>query len=214
MAGKARWFGIGKRLAPPRFVAFALILLVLLPVGVTHHGWAHGVMLAFDAAAGAFLVSLWPLLRDDPAAIRRHAAANDANRPALLVITGSVMLVILLAVGSEVGGRPDAAATALVIATLALAWIFSNSVYALHYAHLFYSGDATGKDNGGLDVPGSTEPDYPDFLYFAYTLGMTFQTSDVQVTSRTIRRVVLLHSLAAFVFNLGVVAFTVNVLGA
>ncbi|UVO51265.1 DUF1345 domain-containing protein [Sphingomonas sp. SUN019] len=214
MAQKARWFGIGKRLAPPRFVLFALLFLALLPIGVTHHGWAHGVMLSFDVAAAVFLASLWPLLKSDPDDIRHHAAANDANRTLLLGVTGIVTSVILVAVASELMGKPDPLAIALVIATLALAWLFSNSVYALHYAHLFYGDDdADGKDNGGLDVPGTEEPDYGDFLYFAYTLGMTFQTSDVQVTSRSIRRVALLHSLAAFVFNLGVVAFTVNVLG-
>ena len=62
-------------------------------------------------------------------------------------------------------------------------------------------------------MPGTDEPDYWDFVYFAFTLGMTFQTSDVSITDRRIRRVVLGHSLAAFVFNLGVLAFTINVLG-
>lgn len=214
MTDKARWFEIGKRLAPPRFVLFACLFLGLLPIGVTHHGWADGVMLSFDLAAAVFLASLWPLLSSRPADIRHHAAANDANRTLLLVVTGIVSGVILAAVASELMGKPDAGGIALVIATLALAWLFSNSVYALHYAHLFYGDDdSDGKDNAGLDVPGTDEPDYGDFLYFAYTLGMTFQTSDVQVTSRPIRRVALLHSLAALVFNLGVVAFTVNVLG-
>lgn len=214
MAGKARGFGIGKRLAPPRFVLFAILFLTLLPIGVTHHGWADGVMLSFDLAAAVFLALLWPLLRSSPDDIRHHAAANDANRTLLLAVTGVVTSVILVAVASELMGKPDAAAIALVIGTLALAWLFSNSVYALHYAHLFYGDDdSDGKDNAGLDVPGTDEPDYGDFLYFAYTLGMTFQTSDVQVTTRPIRRVALMHSLAAFVFNLGVIAFTVNVLG-
>jgi uncharacterized membrane protein len=98
-------------------------------------------------------------------------------------------------------------------ATLALSWLFSNTVYALHYAHLFYTDDASGKDSGGIDVPKCDEPDYWDFLYFSFTLGMTFQTSDVEITSAPVRRTTIGHSLAAFVFNIGVLAFTINVLG-
>jgi len=97
-----------------------------------------------------------------------------------------------------------------VVATLALAWLFSNSVYALHYAHLFYRSGS----KGGLEFKGEAVPDYGDFVYFAFTLGMTFQTSDVTITSRAMRRAVVLHCLAAFLFNLGVIAFTINVLGA
>ena len=111
------------------------------------------------------------------------------------------------------GGRNSAFSTVLIVATLALAWLFSNTVYALHYAHLFYLVDGSGKDGGGIDIPACTEPDYWDFLYFSFTLGMTFQTSDVEISSRTVRRVVLGQCLAAFVFNIGVLAFTINVLG-
>jgi uncharacterized membrane protein len=100
----------------------------------------------------------------------------------------------------------------LVIGTLALCWLFSNLVYALHYAHLYYRA-GRGGDAGGLTFPGTDEPDYGDFVYFAFCLGMTFQTSDVTITDGGTRRVVTLHCLAAFVFNLGVIAFTINVLG-
>ena len=104
--------------------------------------------------------------------------------------------------------------TLLVIATLSLAWTFANMVYALHYAHLYYSGKDGGKDQAGLDFPGDrAEPDYWDFVYFSFTLGVALQTSDVCITSTGIRRVVTLHSVAAFVFNLGILAFTINVLG-
>lgn len=83
-------------------------------------------------------------------------------------------------------------------------------LYALHYAHLFYG---QGNTDGGLSFPDTDTPDYLDFVYFAFTLGMTFQTSDVAINSRTIRRVVLAQSLAAFIFNIGILAFTINTLG-
>ncbi|RYD60406.1 MAG: DUF1345 domain-containing protein, partial [Sphingomonadales bacterium] len=102
--------------------------------------------------------------------------------------------------------------TVLIVGTLLLCWTFSNAIYTLHYAHLFYT-DCGGRDSGGLTFPDTPEPDYWDFVYFAFCLGMTFQTSDVEVTQGRLRRPVTLHCLAAFVFNLGVVAFTINVLG-
>ena len=193
---------------------FALVLAGALPVAIAWLGRGRGIMAAFDGAAVVFLLSLAPLLaHDEPARMRRTARDNDANRAVLLGFTALITVVILVAVAGELKGRNDTAAIVLVIATLALAWLFSNTVYALHYAHLFYLDDALGRDAAGLTFPGTDTPDYWDFLYFSFTLGMTFQTSDVEIGSGRIRRVVLGQSLAAFVFNLGVVAFTINVLG-
>jgi uncharacterized membrane protein len=109
-------------------------------------------------------------------------------------------------------GRPKPSIVPLIVGTLSLAWLFSNVVYALHYAHVFYSG-IDGKDARGIEFPKTDEPDYWDFLYFSTCLGMTFQVSDMNITSGRVRRVVMFHCLAAFVFNLGILAFTINVLG-
>ncbi|MCW2338934.1 putative membrane protein [Sphingobium sp. B2D3A] len=213
---------LGRRLAPIRFLAFAAILLVSLPLLHQVLGWRHAMMAGFDIAAGIFLLSVWPLLaRAGPDQMRQSAVRNDANRTLLLGITGAVSLVVLVAIFSELENRhdPGIEAMALVIATLALAWIFSNMVYALHYAHMFYvrsegdTDDEGSADARGFDFPGTKEPTYWDFVYFSFTLGMTFQTSDVAVTSTSVRRVATIHCLAAFVFNLGVLAFTINVLG-
>lgn len=201
---------LGKKIAPPRFLIFLVLLAVTSGVATRWLTPGEAAMAGFDVAALAFLLSLWPLFDSAPDDIRDQARANDANRILLLVVTGVVMIVILAAVAVELSGRPDKAAVALVIATLVLAWLFSNTVYALHYADLFYS--AKGGE-GGLKFPECDEPDYWDFCYFSYTLGMTFQTSDVDIASRDMRRVATGHTLAAFVFNLGVVAFTINVLG-
>ena len=85
-------------------------------------------------------------------------------------------------------------------------------VYALHYAHMFYlKGEAAGRMPAGSTFPSTKEPDYWDFIYFSFTLGMTFQTSDIDITSRAIRRVSIGQCLAAFVFNLGMLAFTINI---
>ena len=177
--------------------------------------WHEAVMAGFDIAALAFFAAAVPLLDADPAAMRAKAAANDANRELMLLLTGIVSLVVLVAVGVAVSqhGGPKATAVALLLGTLLIAWLFSNLIYAMHYAHIFYLRGTGGKDGGGLDFPGTKEPRYWDFLYFAFTLGMTFQTSDVSVTQTGMRRTVLFQCLAAFLFNLGILAFTINVLG-
>ena len=199
---------LGQRIAPARFVAFLLIFVAAFAIQFTAQEWPHALMISFDIAAAIFLISLAPLLREHgAAAMRQHATENDANRVMLLVLSTVVTAAILAAIGSEAQG--DHPPKLLIVATLALAWLFSNTVYALHYAHLYYVKGS----KGGLGFSGKEDPDYGDFLYFAYTLGMTFQTSDTEIQTRSLRRVVTVHSFAAFVFNIGVLAFTINVLG-
>ena len=198
----------------PRFLAFLVVLLLAAPVAsLLLHGRYLGIMAGFDVAALVFLMACISLLSTREAAgIRDHAIANDANKTLLLVITGIVMAVLFASIAAEtVDQRPEPLTKVLVIATLVLAWLFTNTIYAIHYAHLAYiKPDAR---NAGLEFPGTKQPVYWDFVYFAYTLGMTFQTSDVTIRDERIRRVVTVHCFAAFVFNIGVLAFTINVLG-
>jgi len=218
---------IGNMLAPPRFLIFMVMLITAIPLahaaldrwmtarlaGAALNGWALAAMAGFDVAAIVFLASCISLLGTREAqAIRQHAQQNDANRHVLLMITGVVIAILFIAIAAEaVGQNPQPLTKILIIATLALAWLFSNMVYALHYAHLAYIRPADGC--GGLDFPGTKEPVYWDFVYFAFTCGMAFATSDVEISDQQIRKVVTIHCLAAFAFNIGVLAFTINVLG-
>lgn len=211
---------IGKQLAPARFVLFLAVLGGLV-FAMTQFGWGDSwrdrLALAFDAATVLFLATLIPILRDDStASIRRHAAENDANRVLVLLITSLLTLMVMAAVQGELAGatQHDLAAIAKLVVTLLLIWLFANVVYAFHYAHAYYTAKpGTGSDMAGLTFPGTKTPGYGEFIYFACTLGMTFQTSDVQITAPAIRHVVLFHSFAAFLFNIGVIAFTINALG-
>lgn len=209
-----------KRIAPLRFLLFvALFLLVLAAHRAAWHeiDWRDGVATAFDVAALVFLLSLADLFRcADAAAMRVHSAENDANRVLVLVLTTLTAFTVLAAIGGELPGARagEPAAVAKLIATLVLIWVFANAVYALHYAHAYYLPHKSGAgDARGIAFPETETPGYSDFGYFAFTLGMTFQTSDVAITSSAIRRIVLLHSFAAFVFNIGVIAFAINVIG-
>lgn len=211
---------LGNRLAPPRFLAFVL----LLPAGFAFWrwidpaaAWPDALAMSFDFAAAVFLLSLLPLLRRfSPVEMRRHSDENDANRLVILIMSTVLAAVVMAAIAGELAAarNGDHGAMAKLLATLALAWTFANAVYSLHYAHAYYcgSGEEAGH-RGGIEFPGSHSPDYRDFAYFAFTLGMTFQTSDVQITAPGIRHLALLHSLVAFAFNIGVIAFTINALG-
>ncbi len=209
---------LGKNIAPPRFLLF----IILFALGVVTlwraqaMPFAHSALIAFDIAAGVFLLSMWPLLkRATLARMRQHAADNDANRVLVLIITLIVSGVVFGAVVIELmsGTNRSPGSLILVVATLLMCWLFANTVFAFHYAHLYYAADGKPGDRGGLDFPDTKHPDYWDFIYFAYTLGMTFQTSDVEISGQHMRRVATWHSLAAFIFNMGVLAFTINILG-
>jgi uncharacterized membrane protein len=176
--------------------------------------WYQAIMAGFNVAALGYAATLPPLFRLDAAGIREKAKPEDADRILLLALTAVTMITILTAVAADLtqGDAPDRLAVALVIVTLALAWCFSNMIYAIHYAHLFYDDSRGGGDRGGVEFPKTKTPDYWDFVYFSYTLGMTFQTSDVAITDGQWRKVVIFHSVAAFVFNIGVIAFSINIL--
>jgi uncharacterized membrane protein len=199
---------------PWRYALFLLVCLTMVPFALLSD-MQSGIMVGFDVAVLVFVATLSPFFGHDTAAMRDHARAGDTNRTGALVTTGIVMTVMLVVVASELRQKhePSGLLLGLIVATLVLGWLFSNLVYTFHYAYLFYRHGEGGGDHGGLDFPERPAPDYWDFAYFAFTLGMTFQTSDVAITSPTVRRVALFHCLAAFIFNLGVIAFTINIIG-
>jgi uncharacterized membrane protein len=96
--------------------------------------------------------------------------------------------------------------TVLTLLSVVLAWVLTHTVYTLRYAHLYYRGSR----NGGLEFPGAHPPADIDFAYFAFTIGICFQTSDVAISSSIIRRTVLLHALVAFVYNTTILALALN----
>jgi uncharacterized membrane protein len=209
----AKTRSIGNSVAPWRFIVFLAVLVIgAVPASIWLGSWSLGIIDSFDVAGILFLLLSWRVLTvTDPTEMERIALSHDANRTLLLIITGIVITVLLIAVGSEtVGHNHSTFAKALIIVTLIVAWLFGNTVYALHYAHMAYVTPEVGC--AGFRFPGTPQPVYWDFVYFAFTCGMAFATSDVEVTDQRIRKVVTFHCLAAFGFNIGVLAFTVNLL--
>jgi uncharacterized membrane protein len=174
-------------------------------------GWDIGVLTFLLLSAQLFVT-------ERPEQMPAAAEAQQEGEWTIFWITLAVVVVSFVAVGSEFsaikgmapGGR--AWEVVLVAVTLFLSWLMTHVTFAFRYAHEFYARDDGGPDvDRGLEFPGETEPDYLDFLYFALVLGMTFQVSDVQITSRKLRRVAALHGLLSFLFNTVIVAFTVNI---
>ena len=212
MAGDAT---IGNRIAPPRFLLFLAALAAGWGLGVSRLGIEQGLLAGFDAAAIIFLAAYAPALSLGAPALRDKAATNDANRWVLLAVTLLLAVVVLTAIAAQLGRNQDLRLLEklLIVGTLVLVWTFANAVFALHYAHLYYLRNGQGGDCEGLAFPGEGQPAMADFIYFAFTLGVAVQTADVAITSTHIRRIVTIHCIAGFFFNLGVLALAVNVLG-
>jgi uncharacterized membrane protein len=166
-------------------------------------GWDLGVVLylvlSYRAAAHTSI-----------ATIRQRAAINDDGAIALLVLATAAALASLAAVLAELGHAPGWYQVALGVGTILLSWAFMHWIFALHYAHEFY-GTGRDKQTGGLVFPGDQEPDYRDFLYYSLVVAMTAQVSDVQITSKAIRRLTTVHGVVSFFFNVAVLALTVNI---
>ena len=147
--------------------------------------------------------------------IRERAAMEDEGQVGILVLTSAAALASIGAIIAELGTsamngsvrQPRQLVLALV--TILLSWAFTHTIFALHYAHEFYSEN--GGRGGGLTFPGSDEPDYWDFVYFSFVIGMTAQVSDVAVACRPIRRTVTAHGVISFIFNTALLALTVNI---
>lgn len=188
---------------------FVVATVVLMALGLRP---ATSVLIGFDLAAIVFLsVMAYMFNHANTAHMRTQAKAMDTGRWGILWSGIVLSTVVLVALSNELHAAKEGGALALVIGAVSvvLSWLFLNTMFTIHYAHGFY-GDF-GDKHTGLDFPETSHPDYWDFTYFALVIGMCFQVSDVQVTSRYLRRVVLMHSVISFFFNVFIIAITVNI---
>ncbi len=178
-------------------------------------GWPMRLAVAWDAGVAAFLLLTFVRLSRtrSVATIRARAAEMDqagrAVLPLSLLAAGASVFVIVFMAAS--GGKPTATAATLTVATIALSWLFVQTIFALHYAHEFYAPAGTGQgDRQGLMFPGEDDADYWDFLHFALIIGVANQTADVQISSQRLRRIATVHSILAWLFNTVILALAVN----
>lgn len=175
--------------------------------------WLIRVLLGWNAGVWLYLVLVaWLVARAGPERVRQTAQVEDENASLVLVTVCIGALASLAAIGFALAGSHDASTQALHYALTATtvigAWLLTGVIFALHYAGMFYTA---GGQVPPLRFPeGETQPDYWDFLYFSFTLNVAVQTSDVGVATRSLRKVVLGHSLIGFVFNTAILGFSIN----
>jgi uncharacterized membrane protein len=156
-----------------------------------------------------------------PDHMRRRAARQDLGRWVILlaIIAGALVSMFALAyIQKTFKATPDGDPIiylVTIVGTIVLSWLLVHTVFALHYAHGYYgpSEDEDDADGlvGGLEFPSETQPDYWDFMYFSYVVGMTSQVSDVQISGRDLRRMALVHGVVSFFFNTIILALTINI---
>jgi uncharacterized membrane protein len=197
----------------PRFSLSTAIFIVL--AGALYASGmqpTRAVLLAFNVAATVFLVATAHMFAvSETAKMRSRAHVQDEGQWGFLGSSVVVSGVVVVALITELHGAKSDGLIGILLAagSLLLSWMFVNTMFALHYAHVYYN-DSRSKEKG-LDFPGAEDPDYWDFAYFAFVLGMTFQVSDVQINLQSVRRLALVHSIIAFFFNVIIIALTVNV---
>lgn len=213
------------RTHPRLFVALGLGLVagLFLPAD-----WPRSLrmIVGWDVTAGLYLALAWiMILRTDSGHIRTRARMDDDGRWVILILCAGAATISLGAILSLLGDYKDLAADAkpyhltLAVVTILISWFFLHTVFTLHYAHEFY-GAAPGdnmpaeqrKARGGFGFPGEAKAwGYMDFAYYAFTIGMTAQTSDIAVTTTAMRRLTLGHAILTFFFNTVILAFSVNI---
>jgi uncharacterized membrane protein len=175
------------------------------------------VLIGWDVTVTVYLVlAFFMISRFDLERVKQRCAVQDEGGVLVLVLTVFAAVASLAAIIAELGSiRGTSAADAkfyiaCALLTIALSWTFIHMIFTLHYAHEYY-GEGRDGTFGGLEFPKDDQPDYWDFLYFAFVVGMTFQVSDVQVTSKFIRRLVVAHGAVSFVFNVAILSVMVNI---
>ena len=198
LRAKARLFGA---------IALGLLTLIVLST-VMSLRWPTRLLISWDVTVATYLaVAYIKIFRSGIAHIRRNAVIQDEGRFFILIVTAGAAFASLAAIFAELGPERNAAQLTLATLTIILSWSMIHTIFALHYAHEYYRSNA----GGGLAFPGDDKPDYWDFVYFSFVIGMTAQVSDVGVTDRMIRRTVTAHGVISFAFNTALLALMVNI---
>jgi uncharacterized membrane protein len=207
------------RVRPRLIGSFLLagIVAVFLP---SWFHWATRLLCLWDVVMICFLGLTWrAMFRATPEMTCKSALQEDEGRLAILSLITIAACISVLAIGfipheKGVINLVLILRLGVAISTIIGSWLLVHTIFAQHYARIYYQGDKTLSERklSGLDFPGEMEPDYWDFLYFSFIIGMTGQVSDVNVTSRQMRRLSLLQGILAFFFNTTILAISINII--
>jgi len=213
------WF---VRMSAPRRLAIVLVIGVgafaLLEPWFTLR---TRLLVAWNAGAISYLVLAFLVVaRTDAAMTKIRAQLYDQSGYVIFLLVVTAASASFVAIGFIVGDFkelpfwPRAARLTLSVTALLMSWLMIQTLFAFHYARWYYSRPAGEKQHRtGLNFPGGHEPDYLDFAYYAFVVGMTSQTSDVSVTSRQMRRLTLVHGVMDFIYNIATLAMSINIIG-
>ena len=200
----------------PRLIISIVIGILAYALLATMAGWLGQIsrlLVAWDVGVTFYIVAVGTMMARSPyTEIAKHADAQDEGAFGILVLTvfagmASVAAIFVELASTDRNGPNYIFDVSLAILTVVLSWVFIHTIFALHYAYEYYDDP---KCAGGLKFPDDDKPDYWDFVYFAFVLGMTFQVSDVAVTAQHIRRMAAIHGVLSFFYATAVVALTVN----
>ena len=209
------------RMHPLQRIVLSLGVTILV-YALTRNSGLNGqlmITLLWDVFSLSFIFCSWVVFFKQPVAeIVKQANKEDGSKLFVLIAIllssfGSMFTVMQLIISADQPAELRLITVILAIAGIMLSWIMVHTIFTFHYAHMYYFDGADDTPDGeSLEFPGDKKPDYLDFAYFSFVIGMTFQVSDVQISSRIVRRTVLAHSLLAFALNTFVVALTINLI--
>jgi uncharacterized membrane protein len=201
-------------------IGLAAGLLVYLILRNTALSGLVQVMIGFDAFTIVLLTISWINFFTTPQhELRREAKVLDGSRILVFIVILGAALASMAAVGLILLNNDDDESTKAIRITAAVAgmlfsWMLVHTTFAYRYAHLYYADHhiKANADVEGLEFPDDDKPDFLDFAYFSFVLGMTFQVSDVEISEKKLRRLALAHGLISFFFNTTIIAITINIL--
>ncbi|TWJ04510.1 putative membrane protein [Mucilaginibacter frigoritolerans] len=187
-----------------------------------NHSLPALILFTWISFASTIILLDWIIIATShPREVRKIAKLQDFSRTLIFLFVLAASLASMGAIVfllKSAKGHPTTSVNdhiLLAIAAVIISWWLVHTIFTLLYAHLFYdtdTDDGAVREIGGLEFPGKEDPDYFDFVYFSFVIGMTFQVSDVEISSRKIRRFALLHALLSFTFNTAILALSINVI--
>jgi uncharacterized membrane protein len=196
-----------------RFVVMVVVGVTAALLTAALGWWQYAPTIGWAVAALIYSTWVWIVIwRLDPEQTKEHASREEPARgvtDALIVVLSLASLFaigfVLVSAGSARGAEKIILA-GLALVSVALSWLMLHTLFTLRYAHQYYSG------NGGIDFNQTDPPQYTEFAYLSFTIGMTFQVSDTNITSHGVRRTALRHGLISFVFGAVILASTINLI--
>jgi uncharacterized membrane protein len=204
-------------------VCFSLVVGIISYFLFGHQSLPATALTVWICFAATLIILNWIIMFwAHPRHIKAIAGLEDSGRTVIFIIAIAASLISLVAIYlllKSTQNKADeeiSASVFLAMTAVITSWLLVHTIFTLRYAHMYYGNAAKNEkmisSKRGLEFPGQAAPDYIDFAYFAFVIGMTFQVSDVEISSRQIRRLALLHSLISFAFNTAIVALSINII--